>query len=433
LTTGDRAMRFERLAVSDQHQRPTGSRTTTSETEVDVSGVVAGIDWASETHVCCVIDETGRVVDRFDVSHDSAALRSMTARLKRAGVSGVAIERGDGPVVEVLLDAALAVFVVPSRQIKGLRSRYGSAGNKDDRFDAYVLADSLRTDGHRWRPLREDHADTKALRALCRARKDLVETRVAVLNQLRCNLELALPGAIGLFSKPDSPITLAFLRRFPTAAKVAWLSPARMAGWLRSVGYTGGIPAPVLYARLVDAAPGLIGAEGDARGEITLSLVELVTALNARVAVLEERIAAVFNAHPDQMIFASLPRSGVVRAATLLSEIGDCRERFPTDGALAALAGASPSTRQSGKRELTVFRWACNKKLRAAVMDFANGSRAVDPWAADVYRRAIDRGCRHPHAIRILARAWIRIIWRCWHDHTAFDPALHRARQQTAA
>ena len=90
--------------------------------------------------------------------------------------------------------------------------------------------------------------------------------RVAALNELRCNLELALPGAIGLFSRPDSPITLTFLRRFPTAAKVAWLSPARFAGWLRSVGYTGGIPADVLYARLTDAAPGLDGAEGEARG-----------------------------------------------------------------------------------------------------------------------------------------------------------------------
>ena len=107
--------------------------------------VVAGIDWASETHVCCVIDDAGGVVERFDVAHDASSLRVMTKRLVRLGVSGVAIERGDGPVVEVLMDAEIPVFVVPSRQVKGLRSRYGSAGNKDDRFDAYVLADTLRT------------------------------------------------------------------------------------------------------------------------------------------------------------------------------------------------------------------------------------------------------------------------------------------------
>ena len=100
-----------------------------------------------------------------------------------------------------------------------------------------------------------------------------------------------------------------------------------------------------------------------------------------------------FAAHPDQHIFSSLPRSGTIRAASLLAEIGDCRQRFPTDDALAALAGACPSTRQSGKRSQAVFRWSCSKKLRAAVMDFANGSRMADPWAAGVYAAATGRGC----------------------------------------
>jgi transposase len=209
------------------------------------------------------------------------------------------------------------VFVVPGRQIKGLRTRYGSAGNKDDRFDAYVLADTLRTDGHRWKPLRPGTEPTRALRALCRSRKDLVETRVQVIGQLRANLELAFPGAIGLFTKPASGISLAFLRRFPTAAKAAWLSPARLAAWLRSAGYTGGISAVVLHARLAAAAPGLAGPEGKARGQITLAFVTLLGALNGQIAVLDAGIARAFAAHPDRHIFASLPRSGTIRAATL--------------------------------------------------------------------------------------------------------------------
>jgi transposase len=400
---------------------------------VMAGSVVAGIDWASEVHVACVMDGDGAVAGQFSFTHDAAAIRVMVRRLESASVTGVAIERGDGPVVEELLDAGLAVFVVPSRQIKGLRTRYGSAGNKDDRFDAYVLADTLRTDGHRWKPLRPDTGPTRALRALCRSRKDLVETRVQVLGQLRANLELAFPGAIGLFTKPSSAISLAFLRRFPTADKAAWLSPARLAGWLRSAGYTGGVSAGILHGRLAAAAPGLSGAEGQARGQITLAFVVLAGTLNEQIAALDAQIGALFAAHPDQHIFSSLPRSGMIRAATLLAEIGDCRQRFPTDDALAALAGACPSTRQSGKRSQAVFRWSCSKKLRAAVMDFANGSRAGDPWAAAIYAAATGRGCRHPHAIRILARAWLRIIWRCWQDHAAFDPALHRGRQIAAA
>jgi transposase len=396
-------------------------------------GVVAGIDWASEVHAACVMDGAGAVSARFSFTHDSAAIRAMVRRLLRAGVTGVAIERGDGPVVEELLAGGLAVFVVASRQIKGLRTRYGSAGNKDDRFDAYVLADTLRTDGHRWKPLRPDTGPTRALRALCRSRKDLAGARVQILNQLRANLELAFPGAIGLFSKPASAISLAFLRRFPTTARAAWLSPGRLAAWLRSAGYTGGVKAEVLFGHLSAAAPGLGGPEGEARGHVTLALASVLGQLNQQITALETQIASLLAAHPDRHIFTSLPHAGTVRAASLLAEIGDCRERFPSDDALAALAGACPSTRQSGKRSQAVFRWSCNKKLRAAVMDFANGSRKADPWAAAIYSSAIARGARHPHAIRILARAWLRIIWRCWQDSTAFDPALHRGRHTAAA
>jgi transposase len=119
-----------------------------------------------------------------------------------------------------------------------------------------------------------------------------------------------------------------------------------------------------------------------------------------------------------------------VRAARLLTEIGDCRARFPTPEALACLAGAAPSTRQSGKIRAVGFRWACDKQLRDAVTDFAADSRRANPWAADLYNRARARGHDHPHAVRILARAWLFTIWRCWQDNTAYDPAQHGALQR---
>jgi transposase len=114
-----------------------------------------------------------------------------------------------------------------------------------------------------------------------------------------------------------------------------------------------------------------------------------------------------------------------VRAAALLSEIGDVRARFPNEEALAALAGVAPVTRASGTRRQVGFRWACDKKLRNAVIDFADDSRHASPWAAHVYAQALGRTRRHPHAVRILARAWIRVIWRTWQDGLAYDPSKH--------
>ena len=171
---------------------------------------------------------------RSTVEHSAAGLRELVAVLARTGATEVAIERPDGPVVDALLDAGITVVVISPNQLKNLRGRYGSAGNKDDRFDAFVLADTLRTDRARLRPLVPDSPATAALRATCRARKDLVIHRVAVANQLREHLNRVFPGAVGLFADLDSAISLKFLTRFDCQERADWLTP-NAAGCLAEV------------------------------------------------------------------------------------------------------------------------------------------------------------------------------------------------------
>ena len=167
--------------------------------EEPANGVTGGLDWASADHAVSVVDAKGRQVARTMVEHTKAGLKTMLKVLSKHGVTEVAIERGDGPVVDELLEAGITVVVISPNQLKNLRSRYGSAGNKDDRFDAYVLADTLRTDRARLRPLTPDTPATTTLRATVRARRDLVKHRVALCNQLRAHLQVVLPGAVGLF------------------------------------------------------------------------------------------------------------------------------------------------------------------------------------------------------------------------------------------
>jgi transposase len=389
-----------------------------------------GVDWSWERHAVCIVEAAGAVVERFEAEHSAAGLAAMVRRLRRNGVERVAIERGDGPVVDALLAGGLQVVVVSSRQVKALRLRYGTAGNKDDRFDAFVLADVLRSDGHRLASLSPDSSATIGLRALVRARKDLVKHRIALGNQLRANLLAAFPGAVGLFAEIDSPISLTFLTRFPSAERAAWLSDKRLAAWLAAVGYCGRQTPEQLMAHLRDAPAGLSGPAGAACATVTEQLVATLSDLRARIDALDEAIAETLALHHDAAVFTSLPRAGTNRAALLLAEIGDCRARFPDDAALAAAAGVAPSTRASGKRHHVAFRHSCDKKLREALIDFAADSRQASPWAAEVYQRARDRGARHPHAVRILARAWCRVIWRCWADGTAYDPTRHGGLQQ---
>jgi transposase len=129
----------------------------------------------------------------------------------------------------------------------------------------------------------------------------------------------------------------------------------------------------------------------------------------------------------------SFPRAGRICAAQILAELGDVRERFPAEDQLAAEAGVCPVTHQSGKSRGVVFRWACNHRLRAAITCFADNSRHSSPWAAAIYQRAKSRGCDHPHAVRILARAWVRVLWRAWQNQTLYDPARHRGSRASAA
>jgi len=121
----------------------------------------------------------------------------------------------------------------------------------------------------------------------------------------------------------------------------------------------------------------------------------------------------------------SFPRTGRLCAAQILAELGDVRERFPTEDQLAAEAGVCPVTHASGKSRGVVVRWACNKNLRTAITCFADNSRHASAWAATIYRNARARGCKHAHAVRILARAWVRVLWRAWQNRTEYDPARH--------
>jgi transposase len=404
--------------------------TSTTLPKTAPGGLTAGLDWAKDDHVVCVIDTSGQVRDRFTVEHTSNGLKALIRKLDKLGCCEVAIERPDGPVVEALLTAQLTVVVISPNQVKNLRSRYGSAGNKDDRFDAYVLADTLRTDRQRLRVLVPDSPATTTLRATCRARKDLVNTRVAVANQLRAHLQIAFPAGTLLFDEVDSGINLDFLTRFTHQDLADWLSPKRLAHWLRAAGYCGRTSAEDLHARLAAAPRGLAGDDGLARAHITLAYLTTLRALRAQITVLDQQISEQLAAHPDNNTFTSLPRSGTVRAARLLSEIGDCRARFPTPQSLACLAGVAPSTRQSGRQRAVGFRWACDKQLRDAVTDFAGDSRRANPWADKLYRDAISRGHDHAHAVRILARAWLFIIWHCWQNGDAYDPQQHRALQR---
>ena len=397
--------------------------------------VFVGLDWAVHTHAVCVIDTAGAVLDRFEIAHDREGLAELMHRLARFGQTvRIAIERPSGLIVDALVEAGHHVFPIHPNAVKASRPRYRSHGAKSDTSDAYLLADLLRTDGHRWRKLSPQSDSIRALRALVRSRDDLVATRVALGNQLQSTLEAFWPGAARIFADITSPIGLAFLQRYPSPASAARLSEAALGRFCRSQHYSGRRSPAELLARLHSAAVGRAGPlTNEAAAQLVRSMVAVLQPLVEQIVHLTRRIERFVESMPDGQIIMSFPRAGHVCAAQILAELGDVRERFPSLDQLASEAGAVPVTYPSGKTRSVAFRWACNHRLRKAVTCLADNSRHANHWARGIYTAARGRGCDHPHAIRILARAWLRVIWRAWTNRQPYDPALHVGAQELAS
>jgi transposase len=396
-------------------------------------GNCAGIDWASEKHDVLIEDPAGDVLLAETFAHDEDGVSGLCAALLCFEVEVVAIERPDGLLVDRLLDAGVRVLALHPNQVKAARDRFRASGGKSDQFDRFVLCELARTDRHRFRILEPDCEQTKALRALVRAREDLVAARVALGNQLRAELQRFWPGPIGLFSAIDSPISLAFLARYPSPADARGLGEKRLAAFLKAHRYSSPKTAAQLLVRLRSAPAGRAGEiETRARRSIVARLVTTLQIMVTQITELEREISEALDAHPDGEIFRSFFRSrgSVICAATLLSEIGDCRARYPHRDAIAADGGQAPVAQESGKRKHAKFRWACNKRLRNALSTLAHSTRSWNPWAADRYAAARARGHNHRRALRTLGRAWSRIIWRCWTDRTPYNARRHTGLQQ---
>ena len=392
-----------------------------------------GWDWASETHDVTVIDDTGVIIDRWALRHNAADLAAALTRL--AGHGGpadlpVAIETTSGLVVDRLLAAGHPVVPIHPNAFNAARPRWSASRAKSDPGDSYKLADYLRTDGHRLRRLEPlDHA-TAEVQALSRMRDDHVEAKVAATNQLRALLERHWPGATTVFARLDSDIALAFLDDYPTPASASRLGEARMKMFCRRHSYCGRRDPAVLIERLRSAPEPTESLSGEILAELVRAQVRLLRTLLATIADLDRAMGAALLEHSKAQLLAPLPRIGEVNLAQVIGEVGPILARALDVDHACAEVGASPVTKESGKGRAVNFRWAVNTRARKALFTFADNSRHASPWAAKLYNDARARGKRHPHAIRILMRAWMRVIWACWHTNTTYDPTLHGAERR---
>lgn len=395
--------------------------------------MLVGWDWAAYGHDVTVMDEAGGIVDRWSLEHTEEGIESTIRRLASYGAAEsmpVAIETTNGLVVDRLLVTGHPVVPIHPNAFNAARDRWGMSRAKSDPGDSWRLADYLRTDGHRLGRLRPPDAATRHLQVLSRTRDDQVKAKRAALNQLGALLDSYWPGPKAVFTSMDREIALEFLDRYPTPESVSRLGEARMAAFLKRHSYSGRRHPADLLARLKAVPAPASGLDGEIMTEAIRAYIKVIRVLVANIKDLNRALGAAVMTHPRAHLLAPLPRIGELNLAQILAEVGPILDRASSIDQVCAEVGASPVTRASGQKTTVAFRWTVNRKARKALATFADNSRHDSAWAAHHYRQARTRGKRHPHAVRILMRSWLRVIWACWQTNTPYNPQTHQGEQR---
>jgi len=399
---------------------------------------LAGIDLGAEKHRLCVLDANGKIVQQKWVEHSGSALAEMVDCLRQITgdapeLLAVGIEVPRGTVVETLVENRFQVFSINPKQLDRFRDRYTAGGAKDDSRDAYVLADSLRTDRHCFRSVRLDEPTLLHLRELSRLEDSLEEDLGRTCNQLWQQLHRYFPELLQLCSGANELWLWDLLEMAPLPAQAAKLSAGRLRqilGQRRIRRFDAERLRTILAAKPVSLAPGA----AEAASEHVLILLPRLRLLHEQYERVRQRVAKLLEElgtageadgqsgeHRDVTILLSLPGVGRKVAATMLSEAGQALADRDYHG-LRCQAGAAPITRQSGKKKVVGMRYACSQRLRNAVYYWALNSISRDEKSKRTYEEMRARGKSHGRALRGIADRWLDVLIAMLRHRTLFDP-----------
>jgi transposase len=395
--------------------------------------VYVGVDWGTQMHQVCLVDATGRRRGEWPVPHSGAGLTGLIADLTRHSPAAhrvaVAIERPRGAVVEALLGHGCHVFAVNPKQLDRFRDRHTVAGAKDDRRDAFVLADALRTDRWAFHRLQSEDPRLIQLREMSRVQEELVQELTRLTNRLREQLVRFYPQALALCPAADEPWLWSLLERAPTPAQAQRLRPSALRALLgehRIRRFTADALHAALQAPALPVTTGTVAAASE-HASFLLPRLRMVqeqqTRCERRLELLLEALAQPGEGdspeHRDVTILRSLPGVGRVVAATMLAEAWQplaCRD-YQT---LRAHAGIAPVTRQSGKTRLVSMRRSCNGRLRTVVFHWAVNSLRLDPRCRAHYDR-LRQHHGHARALRGVADRLLGMLIAMLTTRTLYD------------
>jgi transposase len=388
-----------------------------------------GIDWSRNKHNICIVNEAGAQILRFSIPHSTSGFSDFEAKVNKLGLPLtdylIGLETAHNLLIDFLWSRGFCLYVIPPSVVSSNRDRYRSSRAHNDDSDAFLIADLLRTDRHRFAPWKPDGELVRRMKAKLSLIDSLTKTITAYSNRLQAVLLRYYPQALGLFSQVKTQISLQFLIAYPTPEAALSLTYSDFAAFCRSHGYTQPHLLPDSYAQLRQPAPEPDPVVTLAHKEETVFLAKLLLEMVRQKAREIREVQKLFARHPDQAILDSLPGAGDLLAPKLLVMFGDHRERYPTPQTIRALAGTCPVTIESGHKRRVRFRRGCNRDDRQTAQQFAKASVREAEWAAAYLSLCLARGHSKSHAYRCLANRWLGIIWKLWQSRELYDETYH--------
>ena len=391
-----------------------------------------GVDWADEFHQVWVSDGQGKKVAEMTIQQSMKGLSEFGRWLHERQAQSIelwaSIEKPHGRIVDFLLDHGVVVYPVNPKALDRARDRFRMSQSKSDSFDAYVLAEFLRTDHAHLRALEPNSAQAQELKLLTRDHHRLGRHKTRLINQIEVTLKEYYPRPLEVFGDLEAKIALDFLCQYPTPRSVSELSRRKWNRFAKREHQLSEARCKELWEKL--SQPQLAIPEHVVRAKAQLLRV-LVVQLKALIEAVEsysEKIQSFFASMPAAKLVQTLPggKSGTI-VPMLWAELGDVKSRWESFRHLQAEAGGVPVTQSSGKSHVVQFRFSCNKLLRYASYGLSFVSLNRCEWANRYYRDQRAKGHSHHQALRALGAKWLKIIFIMWRDDKPYDENYHLA------
>jgi len=408
------------------------------EKENKVRRYYLGVDWADEFHQVWVSAAEGKKVAEMTIEQSMKGLSEFGRWLHECKGEGIelwaAIEKPQGRIVDFLLDHAVVVYPVNPKALDRARDRFRMSQSKSDSFDAYVLAEFLRTDHVHLRALQPDSEQAQELKMLTRDHHRLGRHKTRLLNQIEVTLKEYYPRPLEVFSDLESQIALDFLQHYPTPGDLSELTRRKWNRFAKREHHLSEQRCKELWEKLSQPQLKIPEHVVRTKAQLLLVLVIQLRSLAEAVKNYSDRVESFFASMPAAKFVKTLSggKSGTT-VPMLWAELGDAKSRWQSFRHLQAEAGGVPVTKASGKSRVVQFRFACNKLLRYASYWLSFNSLNRCEWANKYYRDQRRKGHSHPQALRALGAKWLKIIFVMWRDHQPYDENLHLAniaRQQ---